>query len=304
MKVSTNSIECAANILQHYRQFSQFTDPGAYSQRIVDELPDDVREIGHLIRKQFIHRMTLANGNTGSNEDMRYGDMTKMPWWRQAEDDYFPTAVSMLAELYRRDKRGFVSDRDEENKMVLTCRFIAILTASILKAKGLAARVRSGFDPYTTPRPGISSDHWITQYWMEKEGRWCTIDVDCCLEEIEFDPFDMPADVFEWSADVWLDVRAGKINGEYFWTAGGFSGLMPISWQLFYDFHCLMNNEIIYLHAPMLVKKDDFESLPEKALKKIDALAVLMQRPDENFEKLKKLFASNKEFRVLAGGLL
>jgi len=304
LKSTANVIECSPTMLEHYRQFSQFTDPGAYTQRVVDELPDDVREMGVLIRRQIVHRMTLSQGNTGSNEDLRYGDMTKIPWWRQPEDDYFPTAVSILAELYRRDKRGFVQDRAEVDKMILTCRFVALLVASVLKAKGYPARVRSGFDPYTTPRPGISCDHWITQYWRETEKRWCTIDVDCCIEDLEFDPFDMPVAVFDWSADVWLDVRAGKVNGEYFGNACGIQGLMPIAWELFYDFHCLMNNEIIYLHSPMLVKTNDFENMPRASIEKIDALAILMQRPDENFEKLKDIYTNNQEFRLLGGALL
>lgn len=101
-----------------------------------------------LVRKQIIHRVTLKNGNTGSNEGLKYGDMTKVPWYRQPEDDILVTVAAMLAELYRRDERGFVIDRAEEDKLVLTCRFIAILMASILKSKNIPARVRSGFTPY------------------------------------------------------------------------------------------------------------------------------------------------------------
>ena len=69
-------------------------------------MPNDVREIGLLVRKQLIHRMTLKNGNTGSNEDLRYGDISKVPWYRQPEDDIFVTVAGMLAELYRRDPSG------------------------------------------------------------------------------------------------------------------------------------------------------------------------------------------------------
>jgi len=40
--------------------------------------------------------------------------MNKVPWHHQPEDDDFPTASAILAELYRRDKRGFVKDRKEK----------------------------------------------------------------------------------------------------------------------------------------------------------------------------------------------
>ncbi|MBI4532616.1 MAG: hypothetical protein HY711_01615 [Candidatus Melainabacteria bacterium] len=293
-----------SDILAHYRQFSTFTNPGPYMDMLAGELPDDVREIGELVRRQIIHRVTLFNGNTGSNADLRYGDMTKVPWWRQAEDDILPTASAMLAELYRRDNRGFVCNRSEENKLIVTCRFVAILMASILKAKGKSARVRSGFDPYASPRTGTSCDHWITQYWETTHERWITIDVDCCLEDLQFDPFDMPSDVFDWSADAWLSVRDGKAYPQRFWNAGGFEGLMPIAWGLYYDLHCLMNNEIIYLHCPEHVRIGNFDNLSTRELTKIDELAQLMLQPDDNFYVLRKMWESTKDVRLLAGALL
>lgn len=293
-----------SKISAHFLSFSTFTNPGLYGEKLASDLPDDIREIGHLIRRQIIHRVTLANGNTGSNADLRYGDMTKVPWWRQPEDDNLPTASAMLAELYRRDSRGFTVDRSEENKLIVTCRFVAILTASILKAKGKAARVRSGFTPYAAPEPGMSCDHWITQYWNDTQQRWITIDVDCCFEKLEFDPFDMPFEVFDWSADAWLNSRSGKMPQERFQNAGGFSGLMPVSWELFYDFHCLMNNEIIYLHSPDHVGIEKFKNLSENELSKIDQLAILMQDPDQNFDRLLNIWENQRDVRLLSGALL
>ncbi|CAN5725976.1 hypothetical protein BH10CYA1_BH10CYA1_50160 [soil metagenome] len=290
--------------LNHFNQFSTFTNPGLYQNKLKQDLPDDVREIGLLVRANIIHRVTLAAGNQGSNADKQYGDMTKVPWWRQPEDDVLPTASAMLAELYRRDARGFVHDRSEENRLVLTCRFVAILMASILKSKGLPARVRSGFDPYATPRPNVSCDHWITQYWSTAKSRWITIDVDCCLCGMDFDPYDMPANTFEWSADVWLKSRRGEVDPKRYWNAGGFEGLMPISWELFYDFHCIMNHEIIYLHSPDHLHPGKFDKLSEAELKEIDEIAELMLDPDENFEALQNVFESNKKFRLLTGALL
>jgi hypothetical protein len=291
-------------ILNHYQQFSTFTNPGLYQEKLLNELPDNVSEIGKLLRKQIIHRVTLSNGNSGSNTDLRYGNMTKVPWWRQPEDDNLPTASAMLAELYRRDKRGFIADRQEENKLILTCRFVAILMATILKSKNKPARVRSGFDPYTSPQPGKSCDHWITQYWELQQQRWITIDVDCCLEELQFDPFDMPVSVFDWSANVWLNVREGKADPKRFWNAGGFEGLMPIAWELYYDLHCLMNNEIIYLHSPQHTAPNKFAKLSEQDLNKIDQLAYLLLDPDKNFDTLNNLWETDREIRLLGGALL
>lgn len=295
-------------ILNHYLQFSQYTNPGLYKDVLQKGLPDKVEEIGLLIRKQIIHRMTLKNGNTGSNADLRYGDTTKVPWYRQPEDDVFVTASAMLSELFRRDPRGLILDRSVENKLVLTCRFTSILMASLLKIKGIPARVRSGFAPYFNVEglPGSKSDdHWINQYWNEKESRWVTIDVDGSIEGyLKFNPYDIPEGTFDFSPDAWLAVRSGKVDGQHFWNAGGHGGLIVVAWELFYDFHCLMNDEVIYMHTPEITHFGKFEKLTEQQLGEIDNLAKLMQKPEDNFEELNKIWETKREFRLLKGALL
>jgi hypothetical protein len=135
-------------ILNHYLEVGLFTNPGCYKE-FLQNLPGNVRELGNLICHQIIHRITLKEGNTNANKDKRYGDMDRFPWYRlRYEDDVLPTAVSMIAELLRLDDRGFLPDRKIEDKIVVTCRYVAILMASILKVKGIPCRVRSGFAPY------------------------------------------------------------------------------------------------------------------------------------------------------------
>lgn len=294
-------------VLDHYLQFGQFTDPYPYKEVLKKNLPNDIKEIGLLVRKQIIHKSTLEHGNAGSNKDLRYGDMTKVPWYRQNEDDIFPTASAMIAELFRRDSSGFILDRATKDKLILTCRFIAVLIASILKSKGIPARARSGFAPYFKVE-GLeidkSYDHWINQYWDSKQSRWITIDVDASLEDyLKFDPYDISQETFDFSADAWLDVRGGRIDGNHFKDAVGLEGLDTISWQLFHDFHALMNNEILYQHGTAYIQ-NRIKELSEEELKEIDNLAKLMQKPDDNFDKLKELWETNKKFRILKGGLL
>lgn len=43
-------------ILDHFLQFSTYTYPGCYQQKLRDALPDDVREMGALIRKNIVRR--------------------------------------------------------------------------------------------------------------------------------------------------------------------------------------------------------------------------------------------------------
>lgn len=293
--------------LDHFLQFSTYTYPGCYEQKLRDDLPNDIREIGILVRKNIIHRSTLAMGNVGTNSDLRFGDMTKVPWYRQPEDDVLMTAGAMLTELYRRDERGFVMDRAEKDKLVLTCRYVAILIASILKSKGIPCRVRSGNAPYFDMGKlgNVSSDHWINEYWSAEQQSWITIDVDGSLSlNKDFDPYDIPEGTFDFPANAWLNIRAGEEDEERFWNAKPITGQIVVLWSLFYDFHCIMNNEIPYVHTPKMAKEGVFEALSEKDLERIDHLATLMIDPDANFDALLQIWETDRDFRLLEGGLL
>lgn len=293
-----------STIRNHYLSFSQFTYPGLYKEYL-ETLPKNVRELGLLIRKQLIHRTTLEAGNVGSNADLIYGDMTKVPWYRQAEDDYFNTSVAIIAELFRRDSRGFILNRKAEDKLVLTCRHTTLLTATLLKTHSIPTRVRSGFAPYFSGmHNGKSGDHWINEYFDEKENRWVAIDVDGSLHDTGFDMYDIPSGKFDFAPVAWLDVRAGKVDGNHFRNDKPKEGIEVVAWELFYDFHCLMNNEIIYPHIPKYIYQPLFQTLTEKELNEIDHLATLMLDPDKNFDELVKIWNTNKKFRVLKGGLL
>ena len=65
-----------------------------------------------------------------------------------------------------------------------------------------------------------------------------------------------------------------------------------------------MNNEIIYSYHPEFMLLKNFKDIKEKQLKEIDELALLMRSPDENFDKLKNIWKTKKEWRLLKGGLL
>ena len=294
-------------IINHYLEFSMYTHPDLYQNILRKNLPNNVREIGELVRKQIIHRTTLEAGNVGTNADKKFGDMTKVPWYRQPEDDIFVTASAMLAELYRRDKRGFINNRTEKDKLILTCRFVAVLMASVLKSKNIPCRVRSGNAPYFDMGSlgKVSADHWINQYWSFKEERWVTIDVDGSWSlNDNFNPYDIPDGKFDFPADAWLNIRTKKDNPNRFWNAKPERGTIVVLWSLFYDFHCLMNSEITYVHVPDLATYEHFGKLSVKELKGIDDLAKLMKDPDTNFAKLQEVWNTNKKFRLLNGGLL
>jgi len=290
------------NILDHHLATSVYTYAGNYKDYF-KSLPDNISELGKLICSQIIHRVTLKEGNTNANVSLIYGDMTKFPWYRmRCEDDILQTAVSMTAELFRLDNKGFIPERQAENKIVVTCRYVSVLMSAILKAKGIPCRSRSGFAPYL--KEGFSLDHWINQYWDREQTRWITFDADFFEDgNLGFSQYDIPADKFDWAADTWLKIRENKTDGNIFLYAGGEKSLKAVIRAVFYDFHALMNNEISYEFQPTYIA-GKFDKLSEDDFKEIDTLAKLMVNNDVNFDTLFEIWNTNKKYRILNSPLV
>ena len=292
-------------ILKHYLQTSTYTYAGTYREYF-RSLPDEVAKLGRLVCAQVIHRVTLHEGNTNANAKLQYGDMTKFPWYRmRCEDDILLTAAAMTTELFRLDERGFVPDRETENKIVVTCRYVSVLMSAILKAKNIPCRSRAGFAPYFQPEK--SMDHWINQYWSAEEGRWVTIDADGFYDEngMNLGQYDIADGKFDYAAKAWLDVRSGSVDGTKFLYADGLGtcSLKAVIRALFYDFHALMNDEISYQFQPCYID-NKFEQLTEQDFKELDGLARLLLSPDANFDELVHIWETKKKYRIMNSPLV
>ena len=289
---------------EFYLKTSYFTDLGLYKE-FARNLPDDVNELCLLQRRQIIHPVTFNNKNIYEKENCYWGNMTEVPIYKlKYEDDIFPTAQSILSELLRRDSNyGF--NRKAVDKVHVTCRGQAILLTSILKAKGIPARCRSGFAFYVAD---INSavDHWITEYYDCNQERWILIDADMHdpNHDLEFDINDIPRDKFIFGAEAYLGLRNDKYEEKEIQYASDpiTYGLNAAIRALFYDFHSLMNDEIIFLHVPKYIQDKDF-CLSEEEYQELDELAILMLNPNDNFEKLLNIWNNNVKYRIMTGAL-
>lgn len=289
-------------ILDFYKQTSCFTDLGYYKE-FAKSLPDDIEKLCALQRMQIIHPVILQE-SYDEKEDKDawiWGDIKNIPPTRLIyEEDYFPTAQSIIAELLRKNP-NYNIQREAKDKVHITCRGQAILLASILKAKGISARARSGFAGYIK-NDGTYWDHWITEYFDENEVRWKLVDADehCPGENLD----DVPFEKYLFGAEAWLGLRNEKYKEKQILYASEpvTLGLKAAIRGLFYDFHALMNNEIIFLHLPRYITQKDYE-LTEEELKELDELATLMLNPNNNFEKLQEIWKTKTKFRILQGAL-
>ena len=287
-------------ILDFYKKTSLYTDLGLYKEFAI-KLPNDIKELAKLQRMQIIHPIIIWNNlQEGWWDDLKKVPKTSIVF----EDDIFPTAMSMLAELLRRDSNYSVN-RKVEDKIHVTCRGEAILLASILKAKGIPTRVRSGFAEYLR-HDGIYYDHWITEYYSYDKNRWALVDADNQWGDtkIEFDLNDIPRDKFLLGAEAYQMLRnKKKTDSNILYASDPVTiGLPAAIRALFYDFHSLMNDEIIFDFVPRYILEKNF-NLTEYELKELDKLANLMIEPDNNFNKLYEIWNNNLKFRIMSGGL-
>ena len=288
-------------ILEFYKKTSSYTDLGFY-KNFAKNLPDNIKELCLLQRHQIIHPFNLMD-ETRYNKNSFYGDMTQISETRLIyEDDIFPTAQSALAELLRKDAK-YHTEREIKDKIHCTCRSQAILLVAILKAKGIPARARSGFAGYCK-NDGSYWDHWITEYFDEIRRKWILVDADECCDNIDFDPFDIPREKFLFGGKAWLGMRKKEFQEKEICYASNpvTMGLKGAIRGLFYDFHCLMNDEIIFLHMPSYIREKNFE-LSEEEYQELDELAEFMLNPDENFDKLQEIWENKIKFRIMSGAL-
>jgi hypothetical protein len=94
-----------------------------------------------------------------------------------------------------------------------------LLFCSILRSKGIPARLRCGFASYF--EPDHYEDHWICEYWDKNKEGW--VKVDTQLDDlhtkhlkIKFNPLDVPGDCFLTAGESWLKYRKENIDPNKF----------------------------------------------------------------------------------------
>jgi hypothetical protein len=108
--------------------------------------------------------------------------------------------------------------REPERRLVGTCRTFVVLSCALLRYRGIAARARCGFGTYF--RPGLSLDHWITEYWHEAGERWVRVDTQHLENSVVPHPEDLQPGEFLTGGEAWTGYRHGVIDATTFGVPG------------------------------------------------------------------------------------
>jgi formylglycine-generating enzyme len=269
-----------SSILDFYRKYSSFTDPGEYAY-LYKNLPDSLPELCSLIKSQFIHP---------------YDDLPKyrerIPKERWDESLKYPTVKTILKGLLTYDSRGLVIDRKPEDRLVLGCREYSILLASILKYRGIPARVRIGHATYLIP--GFHTSHTICEVWNKNDKRWMLVDPSTGM-------IDFSKEKFDFSNDLWLKMQKGEIDPNLYGLPGSYTGLVSIVGKVCPDLASILGNEYpIYQYAPILdyaFKNDN--KLSAEQIETLNKISKLMNTLDaKNLSKLQEIYNNTPQIQI------
>jgi formylglycine-generating enzyme required for sulfatase activity len=266
--------------LNFYRQYSSFTDPGEYAY-LYKNLPDSLPELCSLIKSQFIHPYA---------ELPQYRDQIPKERWN--ESIKYPTVKSILKGLVSYDSRGLVKDRKPENRLVLACRENAILLASILKYRGIPARVRAGYATYLIP--DFHTNHAICEVWNENDKRWMLVDPSTGM-------IDFSRDKFDFGNDAWLKMQKKEIDSNLFGMPGQHPGVLSIIAIVCTDLAFVLGTEYtIYQYAPILdYAFQNNNQLPAEQIEILNRISELMKSLDaDNLSKLQDIYNNTPEIQI------
>lgn len=140
-----------------------------------------------------------------------------LPDDRFAENQIRP-AASLIEALLKLDPAPLDVAREPDRRVIGTCRHFALLSCALLRYRGVASRVRCGFATYFQAGQGL--DHWITEYWHEKDGRWMRIDPEILGKDILAEPENLRPGQFLSGGEAWTAFREGRIDAAQFGVHG------------------------------------------------------------------------------------
>jgi sulfatase modifying factor 1 len=277
--LSADQLNSESDVLDFYRQYSEYTDPGTYVY-LYENLPESLEDLCNLIRAQFIHPFA---------ELPQYRE--QIPKERWDETIRYTTVKSLLAGLLSHDDSGLTNNRKPADRLVLGCRHNALLLASVMKYRGIPARIRTGHVTYL--RPGFHLSHTPCEVWNEKDRRWMLVDPSTGM-------IDFNREQFEFSHELWFKMRQGEVDLEKYGFPGRYTGLISIVGKISPDLSAILGTEYpIFLYAPMLDAVREHNALSQEHIDVLNRVCKLMQSIDaENLAKLQKIYENTPEIQI------
>ncbi|MBD3206987.1 transglutaminase domain-containing protein [Candidatus Bathyarchaeota archaeon] len=133
------------------------------------------------------------------------------------------SAADMLRRAAEIRKTSLSDPRRNSEKVIGNCRDFSVLSVALMRRKGIPSRARCGFGAYfSTPDMKLRYiDHWVVEYWKPENKKWVMVDSQLdkfqrTALSINFDPLDVPHDMFLTGGHAWKVCRKGEADPETF----------------------------------------------------------------------------------------
>ena len=213
----------------------------------------------------------------------------------RVEEQNLRSAAEVLGRAFEISPEPATTAREPADRVVGICWHFAVLYTALLRAQGLAARVRCGFAGYFDAAKWY--DHWITERW--DGDRWIRDDPQIDARQagrlsLGFDPHDQPPGRFLTGGEAWLAARAGEVDPERFgiydmWGMGFLAG------NVVKDFACLNRVELLPWDSWGMLR-DPYRPPPRKHLAVLDEIAELAAT--DELAAIRYRFESDERLRV------
>ena len=223
------------DFINFYTQQSVITELHEYAN-IFEELPSDIVTLVQIVNNFMLldsdatyHKFVIPSKNL---DEINQRDI-----------------YSILSTAFLKHHSTLYVERDITQKVIGTCRDMAVLLCSLLRTKKIAARVRYGF------RKSKYSyyDHTIVEYYDEKKEKLTWVDP-CCLSElhrknrrVNYDMYNVTRQHYVTGADAWYECINNDSSPEQFGVGAlmKIRGLWFVRNKMLQDFASLNKIEVL-----------------------------------------------------------
>ncbi|HNX58003.1 MAG TPA: transglutaminase-like domain-containing protein [Spirochaetota bacterium] len=275
------------NAIEYYRAHGTYTELKE-EKELTDAISSDIADLVRIVQGNMIHAHWLPRYGLDIPEERRQREMN----------------IRMFAERVKniRDIAGGLSMKEphpKEKRSIGTCRDFTVALTALLREKGIPARELCGFATYFSP--GRYEDHWICEWWNEKENRWVLTDpqIDQLQKDalgIDFNTLDMPRDHFVTGARAWRMCREKKHDPSLFGIFE-YHGMDFIKGNLIRQVAALNKIPLLPWDCWGLINAG-YDSMKENDLSFLDELARMADDPDSNSGTIQSLYAKDSRIRM------
>jgi hypothetical protein len=274
MNDTTSTVD---HVLAAFGRQTGNSSPGVFGV-LYDALPDSLSELCHIVQNCVIHLFWIREATYGTTLAQ-----LKVSGRRLCEEFGYSTIEQRLGSIVALKDSPLAEARPAALRSVGCCRDFALMLVSILRHKGIPARVRTGVALYLDPNH--PEDHYVTELWNADERRWQMVDpqIDAVQREamrLTVDTTDLPPGSFLTGRRLLDAMCSGTIqNADKIGFPPTNAGLAYGRHKLFADFVSLTGREIP-VHAWWGIGAPESVEPGDDAL--IDRMIALTRGIDQN----------------------